>query len=357
WDAHTGEQIDRPLEHQDSVRAVAFHPSGSRFYTGSDDQWVQPWNVARSAIDPPWRASGPPSHIEFSSDAKSVLIQCANQAVDLWDAQTATPVARKVKFDEAQTVLASSPDRRTLLIRGKDGSAQLLDIVTGQTRGMPLRHRPSIMDAQFSGDGRTVVTAGYDQEVRRWDARNGTPLDMPKKSFRHKGIVYSVACSRDGRLILSGSDDQTARLWHASDGMAAGQPMQHSTLVSKVLFSPDERLALTIGDNGAAALWDVESCKLLSRPLQYDAAHGGGMLIVNDAQFSPDGSMILFRCADGTVRLYDVPRQLPADATWIRAWARAHSGLELDRLGVLRPLSQQQWLAAQQELAAMEDTP
>jgi WD40 repeat protein len=198
------------------------------------------------------------------------------------------------------------------------------------------------------------VTAGYDHQVRRWDARTGKPIEPPSSTFRHAGVVNSVSVSRDGRLILGGSDDRIARLWDPRTGRAAGPPMQHSNRVSKVFLSPDARLALTIVVSGAATLWDVESCKPLAKPLQFDVTHDGAMLVVNDAEFSPDGSKILFRCADGTVRLYDVPGELPTEPALIRAWGRARSGLELDRQGVLRPLSQQEWLAAQRELAAIE---
>jgi WD40 repeat protein/tRNA A-37 threonylcarbamoyl transferase component Bud32 len=354
WDAHSGQPIDQPLEHEKTVRAVAFHPSGRTLLTGSDDGRVQKWEVRPAkAVDEPWSISEPPSAIEFSSDGQLVLIHCASQ-VELWDYEAAAPAAPPVKLDESQALLASSPDKKTLLLRRPGGSAQLWNALAAKEIGEPLRHSAKIMDAQFSSDGRTIVTAGYDQEVRRWDAHTGKSVDPPDKSFGHEGIVNSVAVSRDGRFILSGSDDRTARIWDTRTGAADGPSMQHSTRVLKVLFSPDARLALTIVTSGAATLWDSESCKPLAKPLQYDVSGSGAMLVVNDAAFSPDGSQILFRCADGTVWLYGVPRELPADSRLLRAWGRARSGLELDRQGVLRSLSQQEWLAAQQELAAIE---
>jgi hypothetical protein len=79
--------------------------------------------------------------------------------------------------------------------------------------------------------------------------------------------------------------------------------------------------------------------------MQYEIA-------VNDCLFGPDGTVLLFRCADGTVRLYDIPQQLPDNSAFINAWARARSGLDYKR----EPpqLSQADWLAAQKEVATLE---
>jgi WD40 repeat protein len=181
--------------------------------------------------------------------------------------------------------------------------------------------------------------------VRLWDVRTGKLLGNP---LRHGGIVKAAVFSPDGKTILSGSSDHTARLWDLDTGMPLGQPLQHSTEVSNVDLSSNGRVALTICPDGSAYLWDVPSCEQLARPLQHEVA-------VNDGRFSADGSMILFTCADGQARLYDVPLPLSNDRKMIRAWARAVSDFQLDDKGLLRQLSQAEWLAAQQELQRLND--
>ena len=113
--------------------------------------------------------------------------------------------------------------------------------------------------------------------------------------------------------------------------------------VSKVALSADGKLALTICKDRSAHLWDTQSCKPLTRPLKYEVP-------VRDGMFNADGTVILFRCDDGTARLYGVPPQLPDNASIVRAWAQARTGFNVDEQGVFRKLTQAEWLASQEEL-------
>jgi WD40 repeat protein len=124
--------------------------------------------------------------------------------------------------------------------------------------------------------------------------------------------------------------------------------LKHSDRIIKVALSPDGQIAVTICGDGSAYLWDVFSSKRLARPLQYEVG-------VEDCLFHRDGSKILFRCTDGTARLYDVPQQLPDDPTYIQVWARARSGFELDDKLEPRQLTQNEWLEAQEELISREN--
>ena len=55
-----------------------------------------------------------------------------------------------------------SPDDRTLLLGGGDGSVRFLDLVTGKVRTASGRHNGAVVRASFSPDGRAAVTAGED---------------------------------------------------------------------------------------------------------------------------------------------------------------------------------------------------
>ncbi len=79
----------------------------------------------------------------------------------------------------------------------------------------------------FSPDGKTLLAAGYDGQVRRWDVASGRPLGQPVEL----GIpIFAMALSPDGKTILTGSEDKTARLWDADTGRPVGQPMEHSAV-------------------------------------------------------------------------------------------------------------------------------
>src|SRR5262249_54852212 len=106
----------------------------------------------------------------------------------------------------------------------------------------------------FSPDGKTVVTGGLDGTARLWDAATGEPVGAP---MRHEGKVWAVTFSPDGSMVLTGGMDGTARLWDATTGRPIAPPLQRGGRVRAVAFSPDGRRIVTgCGDN-TARLWDL----------------------------------------------------------------------------------------------------
>ena len=91
-------------------------------------------------------------------------------------------------------------------------------VVTGA-----MKHDDKVYSAQFSADGRRVVTRG-DNTVRLWDAVTGKPIGEPMK---YGDYVNSAEFSPDGRRVVTASQDGTARVWDAATGQALSQPMKH----------------------------------------------------------------------------------------------------------------------------------
>jgi len=73
-----------------------------------------------------------------------------------------------------------------------------------------MRHDAGIFCAQFSPDGKRVVTASVDKTARLWDGSSGKPIGEPMK---HEDVVFSADFSPDGKRVVTASVDKTARLW------------------------------------------------------------------------------------------------------------------------------------------------
>src|SRR3954471_14724808 len=68
-------------------------------------------------------------------------------------------------------------------------------------------HTDPVYAVAWSPDGKTLVTGGFDNTVRLWDADTRKEI----KTFKgHANLVLAVAPSPDGKRILSGSLDKTA---------------------------------------------------------------------------------------------------------------------------------------------------
>ena len=138
----------------------------------------------------------------IKADANKQRSAAASEETD-WEAMAAT--RRSVReyldtLDEAPWGAAS--EVRPKFISKSDPAAQW----TGALKG----HAFFVTGVRFSPDGRRIVTAGWDNLAKVWDAESGQGLLTLKG---HTDRVYSVGFSPDGRRIVTGSFDKTARLW------------------------------------------------------------------------------------------------------------------------------------------------
>jgi WD40 repeat protein len=128
-----------------------------------------------------------------------------------------------------------------------------------------LGHRFAVYDAEFSRDGKYVVTGSDDSTAMVWDLKNPEKalktLDLG--TFRVRGVSFSP--NDNGKFVATASYDKFGRLWPWSLGQPApGEPSQivifrgHSGLVMCTAISPDGKFMVTGSDDGTARVWRTE---------------------------------------------------------------------------------------------------
>ena len=203
---------------------------------------------------------------------------------------------------EAEVLAANfSPDGRRVVTASRDKTARVWDAQNGKPLGEPMRHEAGISAASFSPDGRRVVTASWDKTARVWDAQSGEPLGEP---MRHEAGVLAASFSADGRRVVTASRDNTARMWDAQSGEPLGEPMRHEAGVLAASFSADGRRVVTASWDKTARVWDAQSGEPLGEPMRHEA----GVLA---ASFSPDGRRVVTASWDKTARVWDAQNGKP----------------------------------------------
>jgi len=158
---------------------------------------------------------------------------------------------RTVDVGRAATVQreAVSPDGATATIRGKtvilrtDGHTFILR-----------KHRDRVLSVAFSPDGSGLATSGKDHDVWLWDVATGDPL----LRLQHGYEVRDAEFSPDGRWIVTASG--RAGLYDARDGTLILRLQGHEGAVASAAFDPTGRTIVTGGDDGTVREYTCEIC-------------------------------------------------------------------------------------------------
>ena len=243
-----------------------------------------------------------------------------------WDVETGTAHGAELNLHTGVFRLAVSPDASGWIALCGDATARLFDIGTGRQRFPPLRHRGRIWVAEFTRDGRRLVTASVDRTAQIWDARTGLPLGPP---LRHDGAVLVARFSPDGTLVATGGEDRMVRLWDAQTGRQLAAPLWHHQRVWILAFSADGRRLLTAADSDEARVWDVASGLPLTEPFR----HGQSML---NAWFVPgEPNAVLTVTRAGKLTRWHFPLAPTPSPPWLPELGEAIAGQRLDETGTM----------------------
>jgi WD40 repeat protein len=144
---------------------------------------------------------------------------------------------------------------------------------------------------------RALIQAAYDLASRQDRA-----VPYYKSVMRgHTGAVNSAAFSHNDAFILTSSDDRTTKLWDTQTGELVTS-LSDQAPVTNAEFSPDGKLIIAANKNGAVQLWRFnEKDGTVSDHITI-SAHSQE---VNCASFSPDSAMIATSSVDGTAKVWD----------------------------------------------------
>lgn len=200
-----------------------------------------------------------------------------------------------------------SPADRHLItaggITGLKGVAQLWELENGTLVREFGGHRDTLYDAEFSPDGWTLATAGYDRVIRLWQVSDGNLL---RSIAVHNGAIFDLAFDPTGTVLASASADQTVKLWRVSDGVRLDTLNQPQGELNAVTFTPDGQYILAAGADKRIHMWRfISRTAPALNPVVYSRfAHEAA---ITTFTLSTDGRHLITTAADRTLKVWSVP--------------------------------------------------
>jgi len=123
-------------------------------------------------------------------------------------------------------------------------------------------HDSWVFDLAITADGKTLISAGGDDQLIWWPVADETPQPL-RKVKAHEGWIRSITLSPDGKLLASGGNDRIARLWNVADGSKAGEFIGPGRDIYSVAFHPGGQFLLAGDLDGKVHQWEIATGKLI----------------------------------------------------------------------------------------------
>ena len=338
------------VEHPDEVGEAHFSPDGTKVVTISGRK-VRLFDADSGAwIGTPIESAAHRA-VQFSRDGSRLLIVSGDDsrdetsdksspgAVQMWEIATAKPVGQSMKHEQAVKSAEFSPDGKCIVTASDDRTARIWDASTGAAMGSPLRHLGRVNTVSFSPDSRFVVTTSEDPELgmenhsgfaQVWNAATGAKVGAV---IHLEGYPLSATFSPNGKQIVTGHQvwrgNGYAQLWDAKTGQplteAVADPPGNETASGDGLslvaaeFASDGKHLLTASRTGSASTWVIFET---TDPVKWSLEGDKTMKFfrgLTDAHFSPDGKLIVTASVGGTAQLWDFEPKSKAGGTMLHS--------------------------------------
>jgi hypothetical protein len=173
-------------------------------------------------------------------------------------------------------------------------TAQLIDLNSAQ---VTVFGKASVY--AFQPTSAIIAVAGEDGAIQLWD------MSANKIAFsaQHAGGVRSIAYNHKGSLLATGGAQNNIKLWDTTQAPRETVNLPATGPVVALAFSPDDTLLAFCTLGGRVTVWNLSGAvPTFVRDLQDSGA------ALDVLAFSPDGSTLIGRSADGkTLRAWAAP--------------------------------------------------
>jgi WD40 repeat protein len=258
WDVASGCELRRWTSAENANPIVAFAPDGKVLGSTGKENSLNFWDVDKGREIRQFKPLGRDrsgwarrdestiSKLCFSSDGRHVL-SATDDALTLWDLTTAKRLRKydfsnranwnwgngdvRVSGSDIIAWMTLSSDGQTIAVTSSsEGSISLFELSSIEERARLDGDGGPVVAVVFAADGKTLVSAAADGNLRFWDTAAGR---VTKKIAIGKELIREIAIAPNQRTAAVCSQGSRIRLWDLTTGKErdfGGQPEPFSAI-------------------------------------------------------------------------------------------------------------------------------
>lgn len=248
-----------------NIDAAAISPEGDFAFTANPQNMVL-WNTRDGKAVTFWNAPSEVTSVALTPEAQYALLGLADFTAVLYDAKRGG-IKRTFHHQNRVRSVALSRDGKVAVTGSEDQSVKLWEVLSGKLLHQ-WQHDDEVRLVAISDDGSRVFSVSKYDKAMLWDAQTGTALgELPLRSYAlQRGLTFTAAeFSADGRLLLTGTSDRLVQLWNVKSQRELARwtlPKRDpwkptSAAVVALSFSAKERQYYAMASNGLLHQLDV----------------------------------------------------------------------------------------------------
>jgi WD40 repeat protein len=308
------------MRHGESVNAIAFNPEATRLVSVSGDPTrktgsVKIWDLGNGREIRTYREHKEPVRaVAWSPNGKWIASAGEGNEIHVWDPDTGEVKHKLQGHARPVNALAFNPEKPEVLASaGDDQTVRLWDAKEGKELVNLGQQQAVVFGVSFSANGKLLATVNGDGQLNVYYPDQAPPAQKLVLSANpHRAGAYQVAYGPDGKVIYTcGGDRQACQV--GAPGPAGesiggtGQTQKnfdtqkggHTELIAALAISPDGRTLITGSRDNTIRVWDVNSAKVV-RTLQ------GHSEEITALVFSKDGSLLASASRDQNIRIWNL---------------------------------------------------